>query len=299
MKNKLIVYSKPFTTILFWGVSFIATKIALTELDPFGIIFCRLILASILLGSIAIITKRNFSIDLKNHGGILILSLIAVLHLWIQVTGLKFTTASNTGWIIGITPVFMAILGFLFFKERINFIKILGILISFFGLLLLISGGDLSSINFISNKGDFLILTSAFTWSVYSIVNKRITLTYPPLMTILYLFIMMSIIVLPFIFNAEFLEKMKSLSAEVWTSIIFLGFFCSGIAYVLWSQALKELESSQAGAFLYFEPFITVIAAWIILNEKLTFLMLAGGIAITIGVMLVNFNRSRQVTIKN
>lgn len=299
MKNKLIVYSKPFTTILFWGVSFIATKIALTELDPFGIIFCRLILASILLGSIAIITKRNFSIDLKNHGGILILSLIAVLHLWIQVTGLKFTTASNTGWIIGITPVFMAILGFLFFKERINFIKILGILISFFGLLLLISGGDLSSINFISNKGDFLILTSAFTWSVYSIVNKRITLTYPPLMTILYLFIMMSIIVLPFIFNAEFLEKMKSLSAEVWTSIIFLGFFCSGIAYVLWSQALKELESSQAGAFLYFEPFITVIAAWIILNEKLTLLMLAGGIAITIGVMLVNFNRSRQVTIKN
>lgn len=299
MKNKLIVYSKPFTTILFWGVSFIATKIALTELDPFGIIFCRLILASILLGSIAIITKRNFSIDLKNHGGILILSLIAVLHLWIQVTGLKFTTASNTGWIIGITPVFMAILGFLFFKERINFIKILGILISFFGLLLLISGGDLSSINFISNKGDFLILTSAFTWSVYSIVNKRITLTYPPLMTILYLFIMMSIIVLPFIFNAEFLEKMKSLSAEVWTSIFFLGFFCSGIAYVLWSQALKELESSQAGAFLYFEPFVTVIAAWIILNEKLTFLMLAGGIAITIGVMLVNFNRNRQVTIKN
>lgn len=290
LKTKFFIYWKPLTAIFFWGVSFIATKYALRELNPFGIIFCRLILASILLGSIAIITKRNFSVDLKNHGGILILSLIAVFHLWIQVTGLKFTTASNTGWIIGVTPVFMAILGFLFLKEKLNLIKILGILISFAGLLLLISGGNLSSINFISDKGDFLILASAFTWSVYSIVNKKIMLTYPPLMTIFYLFVMMSIIVFPFAINAMLLEEIKTLSAEVWISIIFLGLFCSGIAYVLWSQALKEMESSRVGVFLYFEPFVTVIAAWILLNESLTILMFAGGVTITIGVVIVNFN---------
>jgi drug/metabolite transporter (DMT)-like permease len=55
--------------------------------------------------------------------------------LWIQVTGLKYTTASNTGWIIGITPVFMALLGYLFFREKLRIINIAGIAIAFFGLL--------------------------------------------------------------------------------------------------------------------------------------------------------------------
>src|SRR5690606_36079685 len=142
-------------------------------------------------------TKRDFSINLKNHGGIFILSLVAVFHLWIQVTGLQYTTAAKTGWIIGTAPVFMALIGLFVFKESLTFLKITGIIIAFFGLILLISNGSFASINLISNKGDFLILGSAFTWAVYSAVNKKITLTYPPMMTIFFLFLMMGIIISP------------------------------------------------------------------------------------------------------
>ena len=85
--------------------------------------------------------------------------------------------------------MFIAILGMIFFSERINFIKAFGIFIAIFGLLLLVSKGDILSISFMENKGDFLVLASAFVWGVYSIINKKISITYPPLMTIFYLFI--------------------------------------------------------------------------------------------------------------
>lgn len=281
-------YLQLLLAIIFWGTSFVATKVLLEEIKPVTIIILRLILASILLSVIAIYTKRSFSINLKSHGWIFILALVAVFHLWIQVTGLQFTTASNTGWIIGTAPIFMAVLGFMFYRERITVLQISGIIIALAGLLLLIGKGDITNISLIQNKGDLLVLGSAFTWGVYSMVNKKISLTYPPLMTILYLFLMMAIIIIPFNMNSAVINSVISLSLTGWVSVLFLGIFCSGIAYVIWAQALRDMESAKVGAFLYFEPLVTVIAAWFLLHEEITLLMIFSGLLITAGVFIVN-----------
>ena len=274
--------------VLFWGTSFVATKTALLEIKPVTVIILRLILATTLLTIIALYTKRNFSINLKSHGWILILAMIATFHLWIQVTGLQYTTASNTGWIIGTAPIFMAILGLIFFKEKVTLLQMAGILIAMFGLLLLIGKGNILNIDLIKNKGDLLVLGSAFTWGAYSMVNKKISLSYSPLMTILYLFLMMLIIITPFNLNSEAINSVIHLSFIGWISILFLGLFCSGIAYVIWARALRDMESAKVGAFLYFEPFVTVLAAWFFLNEVITLMMIASGLLITVGVFIVN-----------
>jgi drug/metabolite transporter (DMT)-like permease len=248
----------------------------------------RLILAVILLLAIALIQKRDFKINIKSQGYILILAVIAVFHLWIQVTGLKFTTASNTGWIIGTAPIFMALLGLIFFNEKLNTLKVFGIFIATFGLLLLVGKGNLTNIDIIENKGDLLVLSSAFTWGIYSMVNKKISLNYSPLMTILYLFIMMAIIIIPFTINDASIKSVINLSNIGWISILFLGLLCSGVSYVIWAYALREMESAKVGAYLYFEPFVTVITAWIFLTEDITLLMILSGLIITAGVFFVN-----------
>ena len=288
IKTKPYTYLLPVFAVIFWGSSFIATKYLLDELTPKTIISMRMILAISLLLVIALIQKRDFTIHLKSHGYIFILALIAVFHLWIQVTGLKFTTASNTGWIIGTAPIFMAILGLVFFKEKLNFTKISGIVVATFGLLLLVGKGDLANIDLIQNKGDLLVLSSAFTWGIYSMVNKKISLDYSPLMTILYLFIMMAVIIVPFTLDESSINSVVNLSGVGWISILFLGLLCSGVSYVIWAYALREMESAKVGAYLYFEPFVTVIAAWILLRENITLLMILSGLIITAGVFLVN-----------
>ena len=288
IKTKSYIFWLPLLAIIFWGASFIATKYLLDELTPETIISMRLILAISLLLTIALLQKRDFSINLESHGYILILAIIAVFHLWIQVTGLKFTTASNTGWIIGTAPIFMALLGLFFFKEKLTVLKVTGIIIATFGLLMLVGNGNPANIDLIKNKGDLLVLASAFTWGIYSMVNKKISLNYSPVMTILYLFIMMAIIIIPFTINDGAIKSVINLSGIGWVAILFLGLLCSGVAYVIWAYALREMESAKVGAYLYFEPFVTVIAAWILLREDITLFMILSGLIITAGVFLVN-----------
>ena len=288
MKSRAIKYLLILLAVILWGNSFIATKIALEELSPEAIISLRLIIAIIFLFFTAVFLKKDFRVNIKNHGFIFILSLVSVFHLWIQVTGLNFTTAANSGWIVGTAPIFIATLGAIFFKEKINLIKISGIIVAMFGLFLLISKGELLAISLIESQGDFLVLGSAFVWGVYSIVNKKISISYSPLMTIFYLFLMMTIIIVPFNLNEKTLVSIIHLSSESWMAVVFLGLFCSGIAYVIWSYALREMKSAKVGAFLYFEPAATVISAWFILSESITTLMLISGIIITLGVILVN-----------
>jgi len=286
--TKAFQYLQILLAVIFWGTSFVATKTLLYELKPVTIIILRLILASLLLTAIAIFTKRSFAVNLKNHLWILFLALVAAFHLWIQVTGLQYTTATNTGWIIGTAPIFMAILGLIFYRERISILQITGILIAIAGLLLLIGKGNIFNIGLIQNKGDLLVLGSAFTWGVYSMINKKISLTYSPLMTILYLFIMMVLIIIPFNLNSTVIDSVINLSSTGWISILFLGIFCSGIAYVIWAQALRDMESAKVGAFLYFEPLVTVIAASFFLHEEIFLMMILGGVLITTGVFIVN-----------
>jgi drug/metabolite transporter (DMT)-like permease len=99
---------------------------------------------------------------------------------------------------------------------------------------------------------------------------------------------MMAIIIIPFNLNTTIINSVVNLSSTGWIAVLFLGIFCSGIAYVIWAQALRDMESAKVGAFLYFEPIVTVIAAWFFLNEEITFLMIISGLLITIGVIIVN-----------
>ncbi|MDP2035738.1 MAG: DMT family transporter, partial [Ignavibacteria bacterium] len=287
-KSRITHSWKPLIAIFLWGLSFIATKRALVEIKPEVIVFVRQLLGISFLLVVAVRQKQNFHINLKDHKWVFVLALVACFHLWIQITGLQWTSASNTGWIIGITPVFMTILALLFFKEKISKQQIAGIIVSFAGLILLVSKGDLASIDLINNKGDVLIISSSLTWAVYSMASKKATLNYSPVMTTLYLFIIVAILISPFAINKENIATVVNLSLGGWSAIIFLGILCSGVAYVLWAQALTEMSASRVGAYLYIEPFVTFFGSWILLNEQITFLMPVSGLIIIGGVVLVN-----------
>lgn len=287
-KPRLNTVWKLLFAVTVWGLSFIATKQALVEVHPVVIVFIRQILGILFLASVIIKQKKSFAIDLRKEKWIIALAAIACFHLWIQVTGLQWTTASHTGWIVGITPVFMVIMGLAFFKEKITFTQTTGIVISFLGLLSLVSKGDFTSLDFIKNKGDLLIITSSITWSGYSLASKKATLTLSPVLTTFYLFVIVAVIIAPFTINEQNISDVVNLSASGWGSILFLGILCSGVAYTLWAQALSEMDASRVGAFLYIEPFVTFFGSWLLLNEQISILTLVSGLIIIGGVVLVN-----------
>ncbi|HKG55292.1 MAG TPA: DMT family transporter, partial [Anaerolineales bacterium] len=84
--------------------------------------------------------------------------------------------------------------------------------------------------------------------------------------------------------------EIGSLTVNGWMGISFLGIFCSGFAYIAWYDALKALTTAQTGVFLYIEPIVTVVVAFLVLEEAITPALLLGGAVILFGVWLVNRN---------
>jgi drug/metabolite transporter (DMT)-like permease len=196
--------------------------------------------------------------------------------------------ASSAGWLISFSPIFTVILSMLFLHEKMNIKKAVGMILAIFGVLLVTTSGSGQSFEFQINIGFMLMLLSTLNWAVYSVLLKRLKIPYPPLVVTFYMSIIGLILTTPFLIRNKGWESLSFLNYTEWSHLIFLGVFVSGIAYWYWGKALEVLEASKVSMFLYLEPITTLIAAVLLLHEKVFFINVLGGIIIIIGVVIVN-----------
>jgi drug/metabolite transporter (DMT)-like permease len=162
--------------VVFWGASFIATKIALREVSPETVVWIRFLMGTVVLG-IAMLTRGEGALPSRRDlAYFALLGFIGItFHQWLQSTGLVTAQASTTAWIVATTPIFIAILGWLFLKEYLGKWGVSGIALATFGVLLVVSQGELTSLRLgdFGTSGDILILISAVNWAVFSILSRR------------------------------------------------------------------------------------------------------------------------------
>jgi len=277
--------------IVFWGFSFIATKVALREVDPFTLLTLRFGIGGFLLLLVQLLRNRGFleTFSPKDWISIIFLAIVGISgHTLLQAYGLLYTTAVNTGWIVAIIPIFITIAARLFLGEAITARKLIGILIGFLGIFLVISKGvfSVSIFRFGSTFGDILVLISALTWTAFTVGGKGFLSRFSPLAAITPIMIIGCLITLPFTWLKWEWNILFHLSLTGWMSILFLGVFCSGLAYLFWYSALEKKDSSIVGMCLYLEPLITLIGAYFLLNEEIRWVTLVGGGMILLGVYL-------------
>jgi drug/metabolite transporter (DMT)-like permease len=291
MKNTLTASLKALFTVVVWGGSFVAIKIGLKYIPPITLVWIRFAMGVVILGAV-VIARHQFSLPRSKDW--LYFALLGFLgiafHQWLQSTGLVTSKATTTGWIVASMPIFIASLGWLVLKEKINWLQALGILLAAFGVLVVVTHGDLCSL--VSGKfgtpGDILILISAPNWAVFTILSRRGLKTYPAALMMFY------VMAFGWLFSSILFvagrgwESIPNIAIDGWFALLFLGVFCSGLAYIFWYDALKILPVAQVGTFLYIEPVVTVIVSFVLLNEQLTLAGLLGGLIILLGVWLVN-----------
>jgi drug/metabolite transporter (DMT)-like permease len=291
-----------------WGGTFIATKIALRELPPTSIVWLRFAIGVVVLGA-AVALRRQLRLPTwRELAYFTLLGFIGItVHQWLQSTGLVTSQASTTAWIVATIPVFMALLGWIFLKERLSLAQIAGIALAGLGVLLVVSQGDLRSITAGSfgAPGDFLILISAPNWAVFSILSRRGLQRYPAAWMMFYV-LLTGWLLTTFQWLAEValledqkfawqgwhtlqsaLQEFSQLSWQGWLAIAILGLFGSGLAYIAWYDALKAISAARVGVLLYIEPLVAVVVAGIILAEPVRLAALLGGGIILCGVWLV------------
>ena len=273
-----------------WGCSFIAGKIALREVSPVTLLFTRFALGTAFLFAILILRKNNPLPPRNALPALTLMGFVGIfVHQMLQAYGLTMTTALHTGWLIGLIPIWSAVLSALFLKEKFGKFKIIGLIGGFAGAVLVISRGQLSarSLQLPSTRGDFLILLSTLNWAVYSIIGHPTIKSLGATRATAGAMFLGWIMLIPFfLFKRGWLE-LPNLTASGWTSIIFLGFGCSGVGYLTWYSALEQLEVSRVAAFLYLQPLVTLVAAVIFLQEQITAPAVLGGLIVLLSVFVI------------
>jgi drug/metabolite transporter (DMT)-like permease len=234
------------------------------------------------------------------------------LHQWLQATGLKTASATVGSWIVATIPVFVAILGWIFLKERLGRKRIVGIAIATIGAMFVVGQGN--PLNLIRDKvgteGDILFVLSAINWAIFTVLSRRVlrqksvrdrdsfneterilhSETNHPLAKMMYVMGFGWLFSLVWFAIDGRISDFSNLSGEYLWSILFLGVACSGFAYIFWYEALAVVGATQTGVFLYFEPIVTALLAWPILGEVMSLGAVLGGVAILFGVWLVSRN---------
>jgi len=284
--------------IIFWGFSFIATKVALREVHPFTLLTLRFGIGAFLLLVVQLRQDKKFLKVFSQRDWIyvLFLSIVGIAgHNLLQAFGLLYTTAINTGWIIAIQPIFITLTARLFLGEGITVRKIIGIVIGFSGIFLIVSKGvfSLSLFRFSSTFGDLLVLLSALTWTAFTVGGRGFLSRFPPLVTITPIMMVGCLITLPLSAVKGEWNILFHLSLSGWMGILFLGIFCSGLAYFYWYSALEKRDSSIIGMYLYLEPLVTLMGARLLLGEEVNWITLMGGGMTLMGVYLATWKISR------
>jgi drug/metabolite transporter (DMT)-like permease len=276
--------------VIVWGASFIATKISLRDLSPVTVVWLRFLIGVVILG-VAARLRNQVSLPRKQEWPYLaLLGFLGItFHQWLQSTALLTVQASTTAWVVATTPVFIAILSWLFLHEKLDWLQVSGIIFAAFGVLLVVSKGSIKDIlsGTYGTTGDILIVISALNWAIFSILSSRGLKKYQPTQMMFFVMLIGWLLTSILFFTGRGFSDIPHITWTSFAGICFLGIFCSGLAYIAWYDGLQALPATQIGAFLYIEPLVAVIVAWVILAEKIILMTLIGGVIILLGVRLV------------
>ncbi|MBU2643679.1 DMT family transporter [bacterium] len=289
----LLPYFTLFLAVIFWGMSFVGTKIALADFSAFALVFLRFSLASLFFG--AIMLKRGVpSFSRRDHLKLLILSLFQPWSYFIFETyGVQMTTASKASLIIANIPVVVLILSILILRQKIRLVSITGIVCSMLGVFLLISGDFNFNWRQASvNTGDILLLGAVLSAAVYILIVNHLGTAFSPVdITAMQVFYGMVLFAPEFIWTFSD-TGWQGVSVRALLALLGLVLFATIGAFLCYNYALARINVNKAAIVLNGVPLVTVLGAWFLLDEVLSPLQLLGGLIVIAGVTLTNSARA-------
>ena len=211
---------------------------------------------------------------------------IFTLHFLIQASGLVTTTATNTAWIICVSPLALAVLSFLFLHERIGWGGVLGIAVATAGILILVSRGNLNDLGWLRSTGDWLVLASAHTWALYTVTTRNLSRRRDPLAVTFAILLVAGLFTAMLFAVVGDLGRVRSLSPRGMAALLYLAIPGLAIGQWFWQEGISKLGATRAGLFLYLEPLATLALAVPLLGEPFGPVVALGGGLVLAGVYI-------------
>jgi drug/metabolite transporter (DMT)-like permease len=271
---------------MFWGSSYLFTKMGLGSIEGFNLIALRFGIAFILAGAIFHKRLMNVNVETIKYSfllGTILFSLVAFVTI-----GVKFTSISNAGFLFSLAVVFVPLLLSTFFKQKMEKKVTVGISLSITGIALLTLNDGL-----MINPGDLLIISGALLYSVYIIMTDKLTKNVDSVsLGILQLgFSGAWGLLFSFLFETPHLPN----STESWISILALSVLCSAVGFIGQTTAQKYTTPTHTGLIFSLEPVFAALLALIFVGEILSTKGYIGAALVLIGVLAAKVDLKRPI----
>jgi drug/metabolite transporter (DMT)-like permease len=281
-----LVYLSVIFAMIFWSLSFVWVKEVYEVYGPLTTVLFRLIIASLLLMAFAKLTGTLIKIDRKDFGAFILLSFFEpFLYFMGESFGLKFVSSTIGAIIVATIPLFSPLAASRFHGEKISFRTFLGILLSFFGVTIVVFD---SSFNLIASPLgialEFLAVISAI---FYTVVLKKLAVKYNPTSIITYQNLLGIIYFVPLFFIFEYKDFTSiPFSFPAFAGILKLSVFASCIAFIFYAHSVKRMGINKVNIFINLIPVFTAFFAWLILDDPLTLRKLVGILVVIAGLLV-------------
>lgn len=271
-------------------MSFVWTTILLRSYQPISIIFIRLIISSLFLFFLIKSFKIKTTIARKDYKLFFFSALFnPFLYFLGENFGLKYTTSTITSVIIATIPLFSPLAAWIAYKERISWYNLLGIFVSFIGIILMLLNAEMSFV--VNPLGIFCLVGAVLSALFYTVLLKRLSGDYSPLLIIgvqngigLFLFLPLFLI-----FEFRHFIHVPITSTNIF-SVFSLAILASSLSFVFFAKTVKVIGISKTNVFTNLIPVITSIFSFFILSENFTTLKIIGIIIVIFGVYISEIN---------
>ena len=288
-KQRLLYHVTAFLVVSIWGSTFVFTKLLLLAgLSPAQIFTLRFIIAYLML--LVFCLWRGIRWMADSWKDELLMAGLGIsggsLYFLAENGAMNYTTTTNTSLIVCLCPLFASALISLFYKsQRLNRTQTLGTLMAAAGVVVVVMNGHF--VLHLSPKGDALAFVACLCWAVYSLLMIPANARYDTVFITRKVFFYGLLSMIPYFIlrpglNAHLLLGQPAL---LWT-LLFLGSVASTLCFLAWNWAMKKLGAVVVTIYVYFNPVVTILFAWLLLSESITVYFLLGTLLILVGMYL-------------
>ena len=266
-------------TPLFWACNAVAGRGLAPEIPPMTMTFLRWLFAILILAPFAWPhVRREWPIVRRGWKSLLVLGVIGVgTHNALAYLGLNYTTATNALILNSFIPVMVISLSWIFLRERLTSLQLVGVGVSLAGVLMILTRGSLEVLTSLTlNGGDLLLIVAMAMWSVYTIGLRWRPQGLHMLTLLFVLMVIGDLAVLPFFAMELAVGRHMVVTPVNIAAIVTVALFSSVLAYVFWNQGVTQVGPSVAGLFVHMIPVFGVLLAWVFLGERLALFHVAG-----------------------
>lgn len=275
----------PLIAVLIWAFNVAVTRYVADYISPVSISFYRWFIAFLILTPFMLIPLvKQWQLVLTHLAKLAVLSAFGmVLYQGISYAAAHYTSATNMGIINAFIPIFTIFVSMAILKEYPNKFAVMGGVLSFSGLIFVITQGSFTSLAHLGGHfGDLLMIAAVFFYAFYGVFLKKWKLQIP-LMLSLYVQIIFALIYhLPFLIWFG----LDVISPENAASVIYAGVFPSLIAPLIWMLSIQKNGPNRTSIFMNLMPVFTALIAYFWLKEAWTIYHTIGGIIIITGIVL-------------